>query len=47
MTPFMEYIYKMKDLNPNKARLFEDSFFWGEVNLTPLHISRIAYPISI
>ena len=23
-------------LKPNKARLFEGSFFWGEVNLTPL-----------
>ena len=39
-------------LNPSKAGLSEGSFFWGGgreggVNLTPLHISRITYLISI
>ena len=33
--------------NPNQAGLFEGSFSWGEVNLTPLHISRRTYLISI
>ena len=38
--------------NPNKAWLFEGTFFWGEegeeVNLThPLHISKRTYLISI
>ena len=25
----------ISDLNPDKAGLFESSFFWGEVNMTP------------
>ena len=34
-------------INPNKDGLFEGSFFWGWVKLTPLHISIRTYPISI
>ena len=38
------------ELNPNKAGLFESSFFFflgGGVNLSPLHISRRINIISI
>ena len=34
-------------VNPNKAGIFEGSFSWGEVNFTPIHISRRIYLISL
>ena len=34
--------------NPNKAGIFQGSFFWGRrVNLASLHISRRTNPMSI
>ena len=45
----------LKPLNPNKAGLFEGSFFWvgweggsiWQFDLSPVHISRKTYLISI
>ena len=37
----------LDNINPNKVGLFEGSFFWGAVNLNPLHISRRTNLISI
>ena len=31
----MDLLFKKSALNPNKAGLFESSFFWKGVNLTP------------
>ena len=43
-------VTNQKWFNPNKAGLFEGTFFWGGFNLVPpilLHISRKIYLISI
>ena len=32
-------LMQSKQKNHQKAGIFEGSFFWGGVNLTPLHIS--------
>ena len=32
---FQGVLLNIRYLNPNKAGLFEGSFFWGKVNLTP------------
>ena len=39
---------RVTKINPNKAGFFENSFFWGMVNLhASLHISRRTYLISV
>ena len=43
--PFVENFHKII-LNPNKAELFEGTFFW-EGPPPPLHISRRTHVISI